>query len=329
MRADRLLSMLMLLQSRGRLTAPELAEELEVSVRTIYRDIDALCTAGVPVYAERGPSGGCVLMEGYRTSLTGLTSNEVKALFMLSVPESLDKLGVSSELRTALHKFAAALPETQRRDEEIIHQRIYLDWQAQPREEKPMPYLQTIHRAVQDDKKLLITYTEIIGGTVMEKLERLVEPYGLVAKGGEWHLVCSIGGYMHVFNVSSIEQAKISSERFTRRGNFNLASYWKKWCAIQEQNKTYYPVKVRISPELLSLIQLYFNESVRDAVKNAGLPDVKEWVTATLPFYSFFDARKNILSVGNAVEVLEPEPLRLSVIDFASQITELYRREKA
>ena len=113
MRADRLLSILMLLQSRGTITAQQLANELEVSVRTIYRDIDALSAAGVPVYAERGLGGGCALVEGYRTSLTGLTRDEVKALFMLSVPASLDELGVSPDLRTAMRKLAAALPQTQ------------------------------------------------------------------------------------------------------------------------------------------------------------------------------------------------------------------------
>ena len=110
MRADRLLSILLLLQARGRITAQQLAEEHEVSVRTIYRDIDALSTAGVPVYAERGPGGGCALVEGYRTSLTGLTKDEVRALFMLGIPASLDELGLSQELRTALRKLAAALP---------------------------------------------------------------------------------------------------------------------------------------------------------------------------------------------------------------------------
>lgn len=137
MRADRLLSILMLLQSRGKITAPELARELEVSVRTIYRDIEALSTAGVPVYAERGPGGGCVLVDGYRTSLTGLTRDEVKALFMLSVPASLDELGVSQELRAALRKLAASLPTAQRQDEEIVRQRIYLDWTDWPRGESP------------------------------------------------------------------------------------------------------------------------------------------------------------------------------------------------
>src|SRR5512136_703550 len=136
MRADRLLSLLMLLQARGRMTAQELAAELEVSERTIYRDINALSASGVPVYAESGPGGGCALLDSYRTNLTGLDQDEVRALFMLSIPAPLDQLGVSQELRTALLKLSAALPDTRRGDEERTRQRIHLDstWWFQPEE---------------------------------------------------------------------------------------------------------------------------------------------------------------------------------------------------
>ncbi len=127
MRADRLLSLLMLLQARGRLTAKALAEKLEVSERTIYRDIDALCVAGVPIYGEAGPEGGYALLDSYRTSLTGLTEGEVRALFMLNIPAPLAELGVSQELRTAMLKLSAVLPAARRSDEERVRQRFYLD----------------------------------------------------------------------------------------------------------------------------------------------------------------------------------------------------------
>ncbi len=110
MRADRLLAMLILLQTRGRMTARELSEELEVSERTVYRDMLALGMAGMPVYTERGPGGGCTLLESYRTDLNGLTENEVRALFMLSIPAPLVDLGLSLELKAALLKLSAALP---------------------------------------------------------------------------------------------------------------------------------------------------------------------------------------------------------------------------
>ena len=324
MRADRLLSILMLLQSRGRIAAPQLAKELEVSVRTIYRDIDALSTAGVPVYTEQGPGGGCVLVEGYRTSLTGLTRDEVKALFMLSVPASLDKLGVSRELRTAMRKLAAALPSTQRQDEVMVRQRVYLDWTDWSRDEGSIPHLQTIHRAVWGNFKLRLIYSEIIGRGTIEQFERLVDPYGLVAKTGEWYMVCGCDELTRVHSLSSIVQAEITNEQFQRREDFDLIEYWKLWCARREQNLTSYPVTARISPELATLMSLHFGGRFRDAVTMASPSDAAGWLTAVLPFETFDDARKQILDFGRAIEVLEPEPLRLSVIDFARQIVDLY-----
>jgi predicted DNA-binding transcriptional regulator YafY len=318
----------MLLQSRGRIPAEKLAEELEVSVRTDYRDIEALSAAGVPVYAERGPGGGCALVEGYRTTLTGLTQNEVKALFMLSVPESLDKLGISEELRNALRKLAAALPENQRVDDEVLYRRIYLDWLGWSKQEKPTPHLQTIHRAVREDKKMRVTYTEFIAGGAVGKFQRTVDPYGLVAKGGDWYLVCMDTSRFHVYRVSSILEAGITGEQFTRPRGFNLAAFWKEWCAEQEQERTIYSVKARIAPDLAALMLVYYGERFRDAVRQAGPPDAKGWLTTTLQFDSFWDARQTILNMGNAIEVLEPEPLRLSVIDFAAQITDFYAERR-
>jgi predicted DNA-binding transcriptional regulator YafY len=324
MRADRLLSILMLLQSRGRVTAPELAREMEVSVRTIYRDIEALSTAGVPVYAERGPGGGCVLMEGYRSGLTGLTPNEVKALFIMSVPESLDKLGVSGELRTALRKLAAALPSGRPRGEDMAGQRIYLDWKDWSQVEKPAPHLQTIHQAVRDSQNLLITYTATIAGGKVGKFERLVDPYGLVAKSGEWHLVCADSGHMHVYCVSEIIEARPKGGDFTRPDNFNLAAFWKNWCKEQDQERPVYLVKARIAPGLAALMLIHMGERFREAIQKAGPPDAEGWIPAELTFNSFWESRMNILNMGRDIEILEPEPLRLSVIDFAEQIKVFY-----
>ena len=130
MRADRLLSLLMLLQTRGRMTAQALADELEVSVRTVYRDIEALSSAGVPVYADRGPGGGCALVDNYRTHLTGLHEGEVRALFMASMPSALADLGLGADLKAALLKLLAALPAERRHDDQWVRQRIFLDWES-------------------------------------------------------------------------------------------------------------------------------------------------------------------------------------------------------
>ena len=321
MRADRLLSILMLLQSRGRVTAEQLAEELEVSVRTIYRDIDALSTAGVPVYAERGPGGGCALVEGYRTSLTGLTAEEVKALFMLSVPASLDELGVSHELRAALRKLAAALPDAQRQDERLVRQRIYLDWADWPQPE-PVPHLRAIQQAVWDDRKLSITYRWI--APQVQQFERLVDPYGLVAKAGTWYLVCTDDNQVRVHRVSELIDVCLENAHFERPAGFDLAAFWQAWCEGREESRPSYPVTARVSPGLAQLLPLYFGDRIRAQITSAGPPDDEGWITLTLPFERIEPARERILGFGRAIEVIEPEPLRLSVIDFAKQIVDFY-----
>jgi predicted DNA-binding transcriptional regulator YafY len=325
MRADRLLSLLMLLQARGRMTAQELAGELEVSVRTIYRDVDALGAAGVPVYAERGPGGGCALIDEYRTNLTGLTEDEVRALFMLSVPAALDELGVSQELRAALRKLAAALPAARRQDEERVRQRIYLDWSGWAQPEEVAPHLQTIQQAVWEDRKLRLEYRAQIG-PYTEQFERLVEPYGLVAKAGVWHLVGAGDGRVRVYRVSQVLEARISAERFTRPAGFDLAAFWQDWCARQEESRSTYPVTARISPGLAQYLPLFFGERARDWLAQAGPPDAAGWLTLTLQFESLFAARERILGLGGGIEVLEPQPLRQSVADFAAQIVARYAR---
>ncbi len=322
MRADRLLSILMLLQARGQMTARRLAEELEVSERTIYRDVDALCMAGVPVYAERGPGGGITLLDSYRTTLTGLTQDEVRALFMLSIPAPLAELGVGQELKAALLKLSAALPTTRRHDEEQVRQRIHLDSVGWSELRQPVPYLQTIQQALWQDRKLCISYRLPFEA----QAEWLVEPYGLVAKGGIWHLVCARNRSMRVYRVSRLLGAAVLDEPFERAADFDLAAFWQAWCADVEENWPYYPVTVRVAPEFVRWLPHYFGAPIHDEVAMAGAPDAEGWITMTLPFESLEDARDRILGFGRAVEVLSPQALRNTILDFATQIVSLYAR---
>jgi predicted DNA-binding transcriptional regulator YafY len=324
MRADRLLSLLLFLQNRGRMTAQELAEELEVSVRTIYRDIDALSAAGVPVYAERGPGGGCALIDGYRTNLTGLTEDEARALFMLSIPDSLAELGVSQELKAALLKLNAALSAERRHDEAWVRQRIHLDWSWWFQAEEPVPHLQTIQQAVWEDRKLCLTY-RLQYGSYVEQFERVVDPYGLVAKAGLWYLVCAGDGRTRVYRVSRLMDVRITDEYFERPAGFDLAAYWSASCAEHEGARPHYPVTVRVSPALVAELPQHFGDGIRDKIAEAGPPDAEGWITLTLPFERLETARERILGFGSAVEVLEPRALRKSILDFATQVVALYR----
>ena len=320
MRADRLLSIMMLLQARGRLTAQELANELEVSVRTIYRDIDALSVAGVPVYTERGPGGGCALLDDYRTTLTGLTPDEVRALFMLSIPAPLAELGVDGELKAALLKLSAALPPGSRSEEERARQRIHLDpygW-SEPRE--AVPHLQAIQEAVWLDCRLRLTYQLPFSA----RAEWVVAPYGLVAKAGAWYLVCGRRDHTHVYRVSDVLEAKLSSESFERPPGFDLVAFWKTWCARAEVNRPYYPVTARVEPTLVPWLPFWLGDGARDAIAAAGPQDDEGWITVVLPFESLEEARLRLLGFGRAIEVLEPQVLRQTIADYAAQIVELY-----
>ncbi|UCC16381.1 MAG: WYL domain-containing protein, partial [Dehalococcoidales bacterium] len=234
MRADRLLSILMILQAKGKTSVRQLAEELEVSTRTIHRDIDALSASGVPVYFERGKNGGVSLLEGYRTNLTGLTADELKALFILGIPASLDELGISNSLKTALQKLSASLPEDHRQNEINIRQRIYVDWTGWKTAMNTNSTLRDLYTAVWENRKIYLRYLVSFSHRVKKEFDRTVKPYGLVAKANEWYLICDDDIRIRVYELSSILEVRIAEEVFTRDDEFNLGEFWTDWCKRQK-----------------------------------------------------------------------------------------------
>jgi predicted DNA-binding transcriptional regulator YafY len=321
MRADRLLSFLMLLQTRGRMTSQQLSNELEVSVRTIYRDLDALSAAGIPVYTERGPGGGCSLMDNYRTTLTGMKEDETRALFMLSIPTPLAQLGVSQELKAALLKLSAALPGSQKQNEMQVRQRIYLDSSWWFQSEEPTPFLPEIHKAVWQDRKLNLTYRLRFNS----QAQHVIEPYSLIAKAGIWYLLFMREGRFRILRISEILDAQPTDEHFQRTDDFDLETYWNIYCEEYEKNRALYPVLVRVAPHFVQYLPHYFGNPVREKVEHAGSPDEEGWIKLRLMFDSLEEARDRILGFGRAVEVLEPEALRRSIIDYATQILQFYQ----
>lgn len=232
MRADRLISLLMLLQTRGRLTAQELAQRLEVSERTIYRDLEALSSAGIPVYTERGPGGGISLVDGYQTRLTGLTAAEAQALFLLGMAGPLSDLGLDRALSDALLKLSAALPVGQREDAQRLHERIHMDstWWYYSRE--TLPQLSLLQEAVCHDSTILLSYLNEHDNAC----QRLLNPYGLVSKAGIWFLVAvqAQSGEQHILRVSRIQSIEYSGASFTRSHDFDLAATWHDYCLSLE-----------------------------------------------------------------------------------------------
>jgi predicted DNA-binding transcriptional regulator YafY len=319
MRADRLLSLLMLIQTRGTLTAQSLAAELEVTERTIYRDVTALSAAGVPVYSERGPGGGISLVENYRTNLTGLNAAEVRALFMMSIPAPLDQLGVGTELRTALLKLSASLPNTRRADESTARQKIHLDAAWWFQSEEPIVHLKTIQSALWSDRKLDLLYRSDFGADI----EMVIAPYGLVAKASVWYLVGARKDHLRVLRISKIRQASLREECFERPAEFDLSVFWKSWCDEFESNRPQFTATVCVSPTLAQILA----ENRPVILTTPPLLEESGWKTLTLTFESFEAARAQILGYGGAIEVLEPLALRKSIQDYARQIQNIYAAE--
>ncbi len=319
MRADRLLSILLMLQSHGRLTAGQLAERLEVSERTIYRDLDALSTAGVPVYAERGPNGGCALAEGYRTSLTGLSEQEIHSLFISASEGPLGDLGLDGVLQAAVLKLLAALPSAHRSDAERVRQRFMLDPAGWFRAEEPVPHLPALQTAVWQDLRVDLVYIRRDGsmGT------RRAAPYGLVAKASIWYLVAATDEGMRTYRVSRIREVRLTDEHFTRPDDFDLGAYWRAWCSAFEASLWHYPAVLRFSPEIVPVLPQTFGEGIFRQIESA-IPDEDGWITLPITFDTYESARGMVLGFGSLVEVVEPDELRAGVIEVAARIVAAY-----
>jgi predicted DNA-binding transcriptional regulator YafY len=325
MRADRLLAMLMLLQNRGRMTAREIAAELEVSERTIYRDINALGTAGVPIYAERGPGGGVRLIERYRSDLTGLTKNQVQALFMLSIPPALSDLGLDQELKAALFKLAAALPAALRDDPNQIRQRIYIDPQPQAtaKSTSNLPHLLTVQQAVWEEQVLELTYGSILGDWV-GPLNARFHPYGLVSQGGYWYLVGQRTSHMAVIRVDFILDARLTAEAIMRPHDFDLVDFWEAWRQDEASNRPDFPVRLRISPKIKPYLSALQRFGIQEDVFEVMETDSMGWIALDLHFETHEQALERLLPFGGSIEVLEPIALRYSIRDYAGQILAVY-----
>jgi predicted DNA-binding transcriptional regulator YafY len=220
-KADRLVALLLLLQSRRQCSARILADRLEVSERTIYRDVDALSAAGVPVYAQRGSSGGIVLADGYRRALTYFSEDEVRALFV-SGASPLADLGLERGLTQALEKLRGGLADVHQRAADESRSRIHLDQRRWNQPEPPRELLTALRRAVWDDRRLRIRYED----RNRKSTTRTVEPLGLVAKAGVWYLIARSGGELRSFRVERVASAQKLSERFERPADFDLERYW-------------------------------------------------------------------------------------------------------
>jgi len=320
MQASRLLSILMLLQTRGRLSARALAAEFEVSERTIHRDIDQLSAAGVPVYAERGRAGGFQLMDGYRTTLTGLTPSEAETLFLTGLPGPAAQLGLSDHLQAARLKLMAALPASAQPSAERIASRFHLDPAGWFRTPDPLPALQPVAQAVWDGVMVDIAYRPV----GEEARTRRVGPLGLVLKGGVWYLVAQGKRRVLTYRVAGIEAAQVTEQPFERPADFDLADHWAR--SSRDYELGYYrgQAQVRLSPRGLRLLAPLGPHVVAAAKASAGPPDAHGWVACTLPIESVDDGVREVLRLGPDAEVLGPPALRVAMVETLAAIGARY-----
>jgi len=316
MRASRLLSIVLLLQNRGRLTGPELAAELEVSVRTIYRDIDSLSLSGIPVVADRGPDGGFRLLDGYRTRLTGLTPDEAGTLFLAGAPDIAADLGLSEAMATTQLKLLASLPEALRDRAERVRTRFHLDAPGWYHDEDDLAFLPLVAEAVWQQRELSWRYHRWAG-----KVDRTVAPLGLVLKGGVWYVVAAVEGTPRTYRVSRIISADLLATRFERPADFDLVAYWRTWS--EAFNARMYPgeATIRLSPSGQRLLSFYLDSYRTRAVRaSQDPPDGDGWVTARLPTEGLRQAAMELLRFGMEVQVLAPPELRRQLAELAQDV---------
>jgi predicted DNA-binding transcriptional regulator YafY len=320
-RADRLVSIVLLLQTHRRLTAAELARELEVCERTVRRDLDALSAAGVPVYAERGRRGGWSLLDGWRTDLSGLRADEVRALFLAAGPAGLAELGVEPAARSALRKLLATLPEDARRDAEQAQRSVVVDaasWGAGPPE--TLAHLGTVQRAVQARRRLRIRYAT----PGKPPGERTVDPYGLVRKGGVWYLLAGWRGETRTFRVGRILAAESTGEPAPLPEGFDLEEAWARARQrVEERRARDCVVRLRVEARLVRILRgLLRDRAELTADPAADGADGLVGFTARFP-----DARiaaADLAGFGAAVEVTEPVEVRRRLAALGSALTGLY-----
>lgn len=305
MRADRLLSMLLLLHTRGKLTTQTLANELGVSRRTILRDIDALSYAGIPIYADGGHGGGVSLDENYRTTLTGLNETEIRALFISENTQLMNDIGLGEATRGMQHKLMAALPLKQQSIVAQVRQRIYLEpawwWQ----DDTPLPFWSDLQKAVFEDYRIQAVYENFNG----EVAERILEPYSLVAKAALWYLIAKRDGAYRLYRVARFRSIQIQNVHFERENGFDLIKYWHEHLKEFRESITEYTFTLQIHPDRLGFVQSLMPGHFQITWTNPQ----NGWKTLRFQVESIDLAKMLVFGLENQAVIVDPPELRQAV----------------
>lgn len=319
MRASRLLTIMMLLQSRGRMTAEALADELEISVRTVYRDIDQLSASGVPVYADVGRNGGFALLEGWRTRLTGLTPPEAKALFLAGLPGPAAELGLGDAMQDAELKLLAALPADWQDEARRVSSRFHLDPRGWFQPTETVEALRQIADAVWSERQVAVTYE-----SWTKVSERVLEPLGLVLKSGLWYMVAQHDGQPRTYRLENVRALSITDLTFVRPKDFDLAVYWAESTAQFEKDVYKGIAEVRANERGVKRLK-ELNATYRTAIETSGKsPDQAGWITVKLPIEETGWTASLFTRIGADLEVLSPPELREAMAEVARRMAALY-----
>ncbi|PJI95545.1 putative DNA-binding transcriptional regulator YafY [Acidovorax sp. 69] len=327
MRASRLLSIQMLLETQGRMSAQALADALEVSVRTLYRDVDQLSAAGVPIYAERGRHGGFALLPGWKTTLTGLTPSEAQAVFLSGLPGPAQDLGMGGDVEGARLKLLASLPASWREDAQRVSTRLHLDPVDWYRESDPTPHLPAVAAAVWGGYQVAMRYE-----SWSDTVQRTVSPLGLVLKAGVWYLVAlpaspgktpaDVGP--RTYRVSNILAAQVLDMPVRRPARFDLPDYWAESIKRFESGLYTGEAALLATPAGLQGLRL-LSSAVARAVAAAPPPRRKDGrVALTIPTESVEHACGQLMRLSPQVEVLRPAVLRRALVERVQATARLY-----
>ncbi|MEK3983935.1 YafY family protein [Paenibacillus sp. FSL K6-3166] len=315
MRADRLLSILLLLQNRGKMTSRELAQILEISERTVFRDMEALSASGIPILAERGREGGWMLTEGYRTSLTGMKPQEIGSLLLSTDASILKDLGIQDDFSSAILKLEAASSHRTSNPAHHLSERIHIDGASWHPSDETYPFLSVLQGALWEDRKVKITYLRSNETTV-----RFIDPLGLVAKRGVWYVVAKSEDELRTFRVSRLVNVEETHEGFKRPDDFDLKQYWEESTMAFKAALPKYQVKLRVRTSVLKELQRERFVSVQliEPTSNA------EWVNVDAEFNTIESACRIILSFSPSVIVLSPQELLEMVKSAITKISAIY-----
>jgi len=323
MRASRLLSLLMLLQSRGRMSAQALAEALEVSVRTIHRDVDELSAAGVPIWADRGRLGGFQLQAGWRTKVDGLTAPEAQAMFLGGLPGPASELGLGEAMASAQLKLLAALPDGWREDARRVSARFHLDpidWYRGP---SATDHLPAIAQAVWSERRVAMRYESWKG-----EVSRRVDPLGLVLKAGIWYLAAQVAksdkAGVRTYRLSNILELEVTDEAFERPADFDLGAWWLASTKRFEKELATGTAQLRVTTSGMKALRELGAAVAQAADASAGEPDEEGWRRVTIPIESIPHAAAQVLRLGAQAEVLKPAALRRALVERVEAVRAVY-----